>query len=562
MRPTTLSLILLFFLFNSSIAVSTEVPVKQPDFHIQVLQYLKRNSAVVAQPLPDIHPVRTVFNEEAIIPPQCYTRTEGQHNPCYVCHQDAVPGRENTLNDGALQVAYSFSEVGLTNHWSNLFEDRRQAVADISDEAIIKWTNTDNYSDLAPRLKQAGFDGWIPDLENLQHSEAAFDHQGFALDGSDWVAFNYKPLPSTFWPTNGSTDDVMIRLPLSFRTDKEGRYSRDIYRANLAIVEAKVKGFDRISALPIDEKKIAMDLDQNGRLEITQHITKLDRYIGAAESEFIDSYLYPQGTEFLHTVRYVGIGENDDIKPSRRMKEVRYMVKSRATHKAIYRRNYQLEGYAKELGQLPQYTYLGDKGIDNGFGWAIQGFIENAQGQLRTLTFEENLSCMGCHTSIGSTIDKSFSFPRKVDGTKGWGYINLKGMPDAPNLGEQKGEIATYLQRVGGGGEFRSNEEMFQRWFNDDGSVNNTKVEQAADVYELITPSKQRALQLNKAYRAIVAQQDYIYGRDATVLPPANVYDKIDNDNAPTLPPEKFHSWDIRLQWDTAENKSNPTAAE
>jgi hypothetical protein len=231
------------------------------------------------------------------------------------------------------------------------------------------------------------------------------------------------------------------------------------------------------------------------------------------------------------------------------MKEVRYMKKSIAYRKSVYNREYQMETYAKEVGRLPQYLYLGDHGIDNGFGWALQGFIENSQGELRSLTYEENLFCMGCHTSIGSTIDKSFSFPRKVDGAAGWGYINLKGMPDAPNWGEQMGEIATYLQRVGGGGEFRSNDEMFARWFNGDSTINHQAVSEAEDVYALITPSKERALQLNKAYRAIVAEQDFIYGRDATIKPPANVYREIDNQTAPTLSPELFIQWDIRLDW-------------
>ena len=113
---------------------------------------------------------------------------------------------------------------------------------------------------------------------------------------------------------------------------------------------------------------------------------------------------------------------------------------------------------------------------------------------------------MGCHTSIGSTIDKTFSFPRKVDGAQGWGYINLRGMPDAPTLGEHAGEIATYLTRVGGGGEFRSNPEMFERWFNADGSANTQAIARAKDVYELITPSPARATELNKAYKAIVEE--------------------------------------------------------
>ena len=49
-------------------------------------------------------------------------------------------------------------------------------------------------------------------------------------------------------------------------------------------------------------------------------------------------------------------------------------------------------------------------------------------------------------------------------------------------MGETEGEIVTYLQRVGGGGEFRSNPEMYERWFNEDGTVNVKAVKNAPDV--------------------------------------------------------------------------------
>lgn len=540
----------------ANVADTSDTPL-----HRQVLDYLLESNAAVPRPLPDLHPVHTVANHEAIIPPQCYTRTEGMFNPCYVCHQNPVEGRENTMSDGALQVAYSFSDVGMTNHWSNLFEDRSAAVAAISDEEILEWVGQDNYSTLPDRLREEGFEGWIPDLENLHLGAAAFDEYGFALDGSDWVAFNYKPLPSTFWPTNGSTDDVMIRLPEEYRTDRNGNRSLDVYRANLAITEALVKGFDSISSLPVDENAVGADLNGDAEFGIVTEISKTDQWVGAARGLYMDTYLYPEGTEFLHTVRYIGTNDEGEIGISTRMKEVRYMLKAAALAKPLYRRHYQLEGYAKEVGQLPQYIYLGDHGLDNGFGWAIHGFIEDRSGELRAVTYEENLFCMGCHTSIGSTIDKTFSFPRKVDGAAGWGYINLHGMPDAPNMGESMGEIATYLQRIGGGGEFRSNPEMQERWFNEDGSVNLEKVRRATDVYELITPSVERALELNKAYKAIVAEQDFIYGRDATVTPPANVYDFIDNETAPVLPGNLFFEWDIRLDWNEINEVTDKAAS-
>tara|TARA_B100001540_G_scaffold266878_1_gene248153 strand:+ start:49 stop:1776 length:1728 start_codon:yes stop_codon:yes gene_type:complete len=516
------------------------------------LAALRTHDGVRSDLVQGQHPGWAVFNREAPIPPQCYTRIEGRFNPCYVCHQNAVAGRENSMNDGGQQLAYNFSDVGLTNHWKNLFEDRSEAVAAISDAEILDWIDDDNYSALAGRLRAVDFQGWIPDLANLQLGAAAFDEYGFARDGSHWVAFNYKPLPSTFWPTNGSTDDVMIRLAEPFRSDADGNYSRDVYRANLAIVEAQVKDLPRITSLPVDERKLGIDLDGDGELSVVQEISAVDGYVGAAAGSQSDTFLYPKGTEFLHTVRYVGVDGQGQVGVSTRMKEVRYMKKWRWYPKMSYGREYDNENMNKERGHLPGYHYVQDYGLDNGFGWSIQGFIEGFDGQLRVASFEENLFCMGCHTSIGATIDKTFSFPRKVDGAAGWGYIDLRGMPDAPNRGERRGEIATYLERVGGGGEFRSNQEMFARWYREDGSVNHDKVAAAADVYELITPSRERALQLNKAYRVIVAEQDYAYGRDATVTPPVNVYDKVDVESAPTLPPEKFFPWDIRLDWSAA----------
>lgn len=519
--------------------------------HLQILEGL-RSSASAIPPELDLHPIDAVYNREAVVPPQCYTRTEGYFNPCYVCHQDAIPGRENLMNDSALQIDYSFSELGTKNHWDNLFEDRTARVAAMGDEEILAYIDEDNYSALAARLRDAGFAGWIPDLEGLQRGADAFDEEGFAKDGSLWVTYNYKPFPSTFWPTNGSTDDVMIRLPERMRTGPDGAYSRDVYKANLAILEATIKGLPEIDCLPIDERRVGKDLDEDGAMGIARKILSVEAYVGAAAEDFIDAHLYPEGTEFFHTVRYLGFDARGEIVPSTRMKEARYMRKWKSYSKPVYARRYQTEAFEKEAGNLPGYHNLGQWGLDNGSGWSLQGFIENRQGELRANTFEENLFCMGCHNSIGSTIDKTFSLARKIDGARGWSYINLKGMPDAPSQGERRGEIATYLERAGGGSEFRNNEEMSQRWFRADGTLDVEKVEQAPDVYALIAPSRGRALALNKAYRAIVEDQDFIFGRDATVKPPPNVYREIDNEATPTLPPERVFRWNILLDWPQA----------
>ena len=482
------------------------------------------------------------------MPPQCYTKTEGRHNPCYVCHQNAKAGRENVMNDGDLQLAYSFSEVGETNHWRNLFEDRRRRMKAISDAEIIEWTNQDNYSALPAHLEEAGFSGWIPDLRGLQQGAPAFDAAGFAKDGSHWVAFNYKPMPSTFWPTNGAADDVMIRLPAIYRETADGHYERDIYQANLAILETNIKGLEMISTPPLDERAVGADLDRDGRLATAKAIQAPFAWAGAASGYFMEAHLYPQGTEFLHTLRYLSVDETQYLGPSTRMKEVRYLRKWRAYDRATLARHYEEERFAKEAGRLPSFGLIGDHGIDNGMGWSVQSFIEGAEGQLRAATYEENLFCMGCHSSVGTTIDKTFSFPRKVDGAEGWGYIDLRGMPDAPSFGEARGEILTYLERAGGGGEFRNNPEMAERWFTVEGVVDAGRMA-GADVHELTTPSRRRALELNKAYRTIVEDQDYLYGRDALTEVPENVYRRIDNETAPVLDPSFFHVWDIRLDW-------------
>jgi len=48
------------------------------------------------------------------------------------------------------------------------------------------------------------------------------------------------------------------------------------------------------------------------------------------------------------------------------------------------------------------------------------------------------------------------------------------------------------------------------------------------DITHLIYPSTQRALELNKAYKVIVDEQSYIYGRDANVKPVENVHKEVE----------------------------------
>lgn len=494
-----------------------------------------------------------VYNPESVIPPQCYTKTNGKNNPCYACHQsyDNSENRPNQMGDGTLQGNYEFSDVGLTNSWKNLFVDRRELIADISDEEILDYIGEDNYTASTANGLPAEMQ-----IKQLSYPAKAFGEHGIANDGSGWVAYNYKPFPSTFWPTNGSTGDAMIRLPEAFQ-QRKGEYSEDVYLANLTLLEMALKDVNNLAVPQLNEQTIGMDLNGDGELsEAITHIQRQSHYVGDASGIELSYQLYPQGTELLHTVRYIGVDDEGQIYNAPRMKEVRYMQKALFRSKESLASAYYAEAKDKAFEKLPQTRYLGEEqGIDNGFGWTLNAYIEDAQGQLRPQHEQELAFCNGCHKTVGSTFDQTFSFARKVPGAKGWGYINLHEIDDVPNINEQEGEFLTYMKRVGGGDEFRQNAEMLARWFNADGELNEAKVKQANSVYELITPSPERALALNKAYQTIVKEQSYLFGRDATITEATNVLSEIDAEQPPLLPEHRYH-WDMRLDW-FAENESN-----
>lgn len=531
--------IILPLVFSASVlADSADTPLALRD-DIPARAYLEHNS---------------LYNAESVIPPQCYTKTEGKNNPCFVCHQTNVDGRPNTMNDGSLQGSYDFSDLGLNNHWQNLFKDRRDAIKATSDADIDAYVRQDNYQALLSRANSEQWPAEPLQLEQLAYPNQAFDELGFAKDGSHWVAFNYKPFPSTFWPTNGSTGDVMIRLPKAFR-EHQGHYSRDLYLANLSLLEMTIKDLDSLSVPSLSETKLKLDLNGNGQLEpqITQ-IQRQSHYLGDASNQPLNRMLYPKDTEFLHSVRYIDIDAHGNIQPAPRMKELRYMRKHIDVTPQQLRSAYYLERKEKLFENLPQTTFIGDKGIANNFGWTINGYIEDDAGELRHQNQQELAFCNGCHKTIGTTIDQVFSFARKVEGAQGWGYLDLSVQQDVPSfsdnqtLSKTQGEFLTYMQRVGGGDEFRQNTEMLSRWFDAEGNVDVAKVESVSSIAELILPSPQRARALNKAYREIVKEQSYLFGRYAVLAPAANVFQQI-NVDVPPLEPQHRYRFDIRLEW-------------
>ena len=282
-------------------------------------------------PLAVAQSSRSVANREATVPPACYAKTEGVSNPCWTCHTSAHG--TNSLADWSLQEEYAFSDAALENHWKNLFVDRGASVGAVSDAEILDYIRVDNYVPLRRALlvQGAAYKGYVPDLDLA----LGFDPEGFAKDGSGWRAVRYKPFPGGFWPTNGSAGDVFIRLPKAFQSAEDGRPSREVYKLNLALLEAAIAAdpaaadgaLDR-QVEPVDERLLMFDLDGDGAIASAPVTTvrRLPRtFAGGARGISLKRYLYPKGVEFLHSVRY--IDPDNPTLLAARMKELRYARK-------------------------------------------------------------------------------------------------------------------------------------------------------------------------------------------------------------------------------------------
>lgn len=496
-------------------------------------------------------------NRTPYIPAQCYTKTRGVggrvHNPCFVCHQDSIP--PNYIDDSDLQLSYSFPSAAANNPWTNLFVDRREAVRAISDDEILSYVRISNYvahdgtNLIANKIAASPtswdvngngrWDGWIPDI-GFDFDDEGFDRlpQG---EETGWRALAYHPFPGTFFPTNGSFGDVLIRLPEAFRKNEEGLDDRVVHRTNLAILEAVMTRRD----VPIrltDERLLGVDLDGDGKLGEAAFVRyswapgeMRMRYVGQAKrlQETGDTRLhpglFPSGTELAHSVRYLDIDEAGKPKMAARMKELRYMVKKGWLPPGQLEMAALREAREKDLNpnQLRKFGGDAESGIGNSSGWRLQGFIEDAEGDLRPQSREEHAACIGCHSGVGATTDSVFSFSRKLPGENGWFHWSQRGLS---GVGERiredgRGEYTVYLEENGAGDEFRSNDEVMRRFFSEDGRLDpGTQEVLARDVEALLLPSRERALVLDKAYRIIAREQSFARGRDATVAPLANVH--------------------------------------
>jgi hypothetical protein len=71
------------------------------------------------------------------------------------------------------------------------------------------------------------------------------------------------------------------------------------------------------------------------------------------------------------------------------------------------------------------------------------------------------------------------------------------------------------------------------------------------DLAFLLTPSRERALQLNKAYMALVREQAFTKGRDTMIAPPANVLRKVENGSTGLQEAGRvYEDGRLHLSWD------------
>lgn len=504
-------------------------------------------------------------NPLAYVPPQCYTRTRddagGIHNPCFTCHQ--ASREPNYVDDGDLQTRYDFRGTPgerIANPWLNLFKDRRAAIAAIDDSAILAYVRQDNYrgADGLPQLARTlgsalparwdvngngRWDGYLPDA-GFNFDSAGFDHLANG-NYTGWRAFGYAPFPGTFWPTNGSAGDVLIRLAPAFWQTESGQPDLTVYKTNLAIVTALIQRRDVALDAPVDETALQVDLDKDGQLGRALFVRydwaplqgREMSYVGMARLELaagrlhLAGGLFPEGTEFLHSVRYLDIDAQGSVAMAARFKELRYAIK-----RSWYSYSDLREMALKELREKnvnPERTRQlagnAESGLSNGQGWVYQGYIEDRQGRLRPQTYEETAFCIGCHSGTGATSDGIFSFPRKfADHTfqNGWYHWSQKGLNGTPEPLRRDGrpEYAYYLANNHAADEFRENREAIGKFFAADGSLkSDALLALRSNVASLLLPSKERALALNKAYRQVVAEQSYALGRDAVLAPAQNV---------------------------------------
>src|SRR5262249_28286595 len=159
------------------------------------------------------------------------------------------------------------------------------------------------------------------------------------------------------------------------------------------IVEALVGRRD-VAIDSTDEAALGVDLDLDGRLGRATRVvfdgkpdgTTRMRFVGRAREHENDGTfpivagLFPLGTEFLHSVRYLDVTSDGKVAMAPRMKELRYAKKVRWFSYADLKAKAaaeKIEQQESAIGAI-EIIWQFDRGVYNGQGWLLQGFIEAA----------------------------------------------------------------------------------------------------------------------------------------------------------------------------------------
>ena len=417
------------------------------------------SAPIAATPLRGTFISRATFdNPHAHIPAQCYIETShGTQNACLFCHTDGVaelglgnnnPHAGGNPNVGNLQAEYAFGVVNYPytinssiTPWINTLrpEALRAAVDATGDDPerwdMQAWVREDNWSPAyarrtgTPNAWDSGVDGPFRLLPALAPADLPAQDDGFVRSATatrglftdargrntGWRAVNFMPY-GIFTPLSGSVSGIYLRLAEPFMKNAQGDFDLETYVANLDLVERNIQ--DRLAGET--------------------------RYLGAAADVPIVRGQYPLGTEFAHPLHYVDVAaDGTSAAPgpfpglrARRVKEVRWMYKAREWHPEEF-------GLALKDESAPVYASRDQGWIENGTGWLLAGWIEDADGRLRAQTPAELTQCVGCHSGnvrqsdigqnavftsgTGNTIDATWSLPRKFAGELGWREMDYLG---------------------------------------------------------------------------------------------------------------------------------------
>ncbi len=422
------------------------------------------------------------FNEDPAIPAQCWIETGyGTQNACKYCHTDYLAQKQhgNATPTAEDQILYSFPTPNLNHiNWGNIIKPQEGIARlrhagltpyDAADVGNLRYVRQDNWRTAYRRARGNGDRTWdnrsskdsdlrlLPalDPDNLypyqpgdptdEGRHGYIDPEGFVRDRDNgytgWRAINFFPY-AIFTPLTGSVSGIYIRLPRPFMTLR-GKVNIEVLRKNLALLEQNIK----------DGKP------------------RRGFYYGDAQGVPVQKGFYPVGTEFAHPLHYVDLNadgetgadldgvmdeQNMDFEfpgtRSKRLKELRYLYKWKHVG---------LEDIAAEEEQRP--VVIGKKWqgwIDNKAGWILAGYIEDRKGALRPQTTEELLQCLGCHSSVGTTVDSVWSLQRKLPGPRGWGEMDYggyrAGSPDQTRLQDRlnasvgQGELEYFYATVVG----------------------------------------------------------------------------------------------------------------